>query len=128
MREEWVEPNTLYDLQVSGGPMRYAMVADVWTLVKPTLSYSAIGQDGDAAAGTAVYTAKCTACHGATGIQTVGGGGTLGKFVRSKPNEAWFKVKFGQPTAGGMLPGLVTSTDDLKNLYKAFANTTNFPD
>jgi hypothetical protein len=46
-------------------------------------------------------------------------------FVRSKPHEAWFKMKFGEGTA--MPPGMVTATQDLKNLYKALANTTDFP-
>jgi len=52
---------------------------------------------------------------------------SLGAFVRAKPNESWFEIKFGQ-ASGGMLPGLVTATKDLKDLYKAMANMTDFPD
>lgn len=128
MREEWVDPNALYDLQVSGPPMHYEVVASVWTLVKPTLTYSNIGKDGDATAGKTLYTSKCQSCHGATGMTVLLETGTmsLGEFVRAKPNEAWFKIKFGQGTA--MAPGLVSATTDLKNLYKALASTTGFPD
>lgn len=128
MREEWVEPNALYDLQVSGPPMHYEMVAGVWTLMKPTLTFSNIGKDGDAVAGKTLYGTKCQNCHGATGatVTLESGTMTLGQFVRAKPHEAWFKIKFGQGTA--MAPGDVKATSDLKNLYKALANTTDFPD
>jgi mono/diheme cytochrome c family protein len=127
MREEWIDPNALYDLQVTGGPMGYAMVAGVWTLVKPTLTFTNVGQDGDAAAGTVVYNATCAGCHGADGTTLPIAGQSLGALVRAKPHEAWHKVKFGEPAAG-MAPGLVTSTTDMKNLYKALADTVAFPD
>ena len=128
MREEWVSPNELYDLQVVGAPMHYEMVAGVSTLIKPKLTVTNIGKDGDAVAGKATYTAKCAACHDADGKKVLleKGTMTLGQFVRGKANEAWFKIKFGQGAV--MVPGLITSTQDLKNLYKAFADTATFPD
>ena len=46
--------------------------------------------------------------------------------MREKPNEAWFKAKFGEPGTG-MLPGLVSETSDLQDLYAALANSENFP-
>jgi len=52
---------------------------------------------------------------------------SLGQFVREKPNEAWFKAKFGEPGTG-MDPGIVTATSDLQDLYRALANSANFPD
>ena len=126
MKEEWVRPNELYDLQVAGAPMHYEDVGGIRTLVSPVVTYSNLGKDGTEAAGKTVYTAKCTGCHGATGKTVTMEGLSLGAFVRAKPNEAWFKIKFGQGTV--MAPGLVTATADLKNLYKALANTTDFPD
>lgn len=128
MREEWVEPNDLYTLQVTGAPLHYEVVDGAWTLVKPTLAFSAIGKDGDAAAGKVLFESKCSGCHGADGktILMETDTMTLGQFVRAKPHEAWFKVKFGN--GGVMKPGLVAATADLKNLYKALADSTAFPD
>ena len=62
----------------------------------------------------------------ADGTTLVMGGRTLGAFVREKPNEAWFKAKFGE-AGTGMAPGIVTTTVDLQDLYAALANVTNFP-
>jgi mono/diheme cytochrome c family protein len=126
MREEWVAPNLLYDLEVSGPAMYvdYSQVPPV--VVKPTLTYSSQGALGNEASGQAIYTATCQACHGTDGTTLDLGGRSLGQFVREKPQEAWFKAKFGEP--GSMAPGLVTATSDLQDLYKALANSTNFPD
>lgn len=125
MKEEWIAPNDLYDLQVSGAPMHYEVVNGVNTLIKPKLTYTNIGKDGDAAAGTVVYKAKCESCHGADGKAVAIEGMSLGQFVRAKPHEAWFKTKFGQSTV--MAPGLITSTKDLKDLYKMMADASAFP-
>ena len=126
MKEEWVAPNELYELQVAGPPMHYEDVAGARTLLSPALTYSNIGTTGSAAAGKAIYAAKCAGCHGPTGTTVTLEGMTLGQFVRAKPNEAWFKSKFGQGTV--MTPGLVKTTDDLRDLYKALASTADFPD
>ena len=125
MREEWVNPNLLYDLEVSGPAMYVDYTAD--TLVTPTLTYSNVGAMGDETNGQAIYTAKCASCHGADGLGLDIGGRSLGQFIREKPNEGWFKAKFGEDGTG-MDPGLVTSTSDLQDLYKALANSANFPD
>ena len=126
LREELVRPNELYDLQVAGAPMHYEDIAGVRTLVSPTLTYTNLGTTGSGPAGKTLYTAKCAGCHGADGKTVTMEAMSLGQFVRAKPHEAWFKVKFGQGTV--MAPGLVTATSDLKNLYKALASTTDFPD
>lgn len=126
MREEWVEPSLLYDLVVSGPAMRWDYSVNPAVLIKPTLTYSNIGALGTEASGRTLFTARCASCHGGDGTAVVIEGMSLGQFVRAKPNEAWFKVKFGQP-GSGMNPGLVSSTSDLQNLYRALANSANFP-
>lgn len=128
MREEFVNPNDLYDLSISGEPMHYEYdETSGWVLVSPTLTYTNIGQDGDPTNGVAIYEAKCAVCHGDDGATSPPGGSqSVGEFVRAKPYEAWFKVKFGEP--GDMDPGLVTATSDLKDLYAALADSGLYPD
>lgn len=128
MKEEWINPNALYDLAVAGAPVHNEYPAGVKTVVLPTLTYSNLGKGGVEAAGLTAYAAKCQTCHGATGKEMGIPAGTtsLGNYMRTKPNEGWFKIKFGGPV--GMNPGLVTSTQEMKDLYKLMANVTLFPD
>jgi len=126
MREEWVEPTLLYDLAVSGPAMYVDYTVDPPVVVAPTLTYSNIGALGDAANGDAVYAANCASCHGADGTAINIEGRSVGLFVREKPNEAWFKAKFGEPGTG-MTPGLVSATSDLQDLYAALVDETNYP-
>ena len=123
MREEWIAPSDLYDLEVSGPQMHWDFTTLAW--VTPTLTYTNIGAKGDAAAGEAVYDDKCQGCHGADGTSIAIGSRSLGQFIREKPHEAWFKAKFGE--AGHMASGLVTATGDMQDLYAALANATNYP-
>lgn len=127
MREEWVAPNLLYDIEVSGPSMYvdYSAIPD--TVVAPTITYSNVGALGNEANGQAIVTVRCASCHGADGRTLDIGGRSLGQFIREKPNEAWLKAKFGEPGTG-MTPGLVTTTSDLQDMYRALANSTNFPD
>ena len=127
MREEWVDPNLLYDIEVSGPAMHWDYTQTPPALVKPAVNYSNVGALGDEANGQAIYTAKCASCHGDAGLTHDIGGRSLGQFIREKPNEGWFKAKFGEDGTG-MEPGLVTSTSDLQDLYRALANSANFPD
>ncbi len=127
MREEWVDPNLLYDIAVSG-PVMYVdrSVDPAGVVVPPTITYSNIGALGDETAGGTLYTSTCASCHGADGTTLDLGGRSLGQFIREKPNEGWFKAKFGE--AGSIMgPGLVTATSDLQDLYAALVNATNFP-
>jgi len=128
MKEEWVNPGDLYDLAVTGAEMHWDYSTNPATLVSPALTYSNIGKDGNSANGNTLFQAKCAGCHGSDGKQIEVGGKTgVGQFVRQKPHEAWFKVKFGEPGTG-MTPGLLTETSDLKDIYKALTDTTTFPD
>ncbi|MHB0981529.1 MAG: S-layer homology domain-containing protein [Thermoleophilia bacterium] len=126
IREEWVDPDLLYDLTIDGPPVYTDTTVDPPVVVKPTLTYSNIGALGNEAAGQALYTSTCAACHGADATTIELEGMSVGQFVRTKPNEAWFKVKFGIP--GKMPMGLLTETSDLQDIYKALANPANFPD
>ncbi len=127
MREEWVDPNLLYDIEVSGPVMYVDYAEDPPAVVSPTVTYTKVGDLGDEANGQTIYTATCGGCHGVDGTTHDIGGRSLGQFIREKPNEGWFKAKFGEDGTG-MNPGLVTSTSDLQDLYKALANSANFPD
>jgi mono/diheme cytochrome c family protein len=127
MREEWVNPSDLYDLAVSGPAMRWDYSVNPAVLVSPTLTYTNIGALGNESNGQTLYTSACAVCHGIDGTQLPIGGISVGRFIRTKPYEAWFKIKFGEPGTG-MAPGLVTATSDLQDLYAALANTTNFPE
>ncbi len=126
-REEWVAPSLLYDIEVTGPAMYVDRSATPDTVVAPTITYSNVGALGDEANGQTLYTSLCATCHGADGTAHDLGGRSLGQFVREKPNEAWFKAKFGE-AGTGMTPGLVTATSDLQDLYAALANAANFPD
>ncbi len=127
MREEWVAPNLLYDLEVSGAGMYWDYSVTPAVLISPTLTFSNIGASGDEANGGALVSARCATCHGADGTSIDIGGRSLGQFVREKPHEAWFKAKFGE-AGTGMNPGLVSETSDLQDMYAALANAANFPD
>ena len=126
MREEWIEPTDLYDLEVVGSAMFVDYTVDPAAVVAPTLVISNVGALGDDAAGQTLYSSTCAACHGADGTSIDLGGRSLGQFIREKPWEGWFKAKFGE--AGAMVPGLITDTGEMQDLYAALANTTNFPD
>ncbi len=127
MIEEWVDPNLLYDLEVSGPAMYVDYSVDPPVVVKPTLTYTNIGSLGNETNGQDIYAQNCATCHGPDGTLLDIGGRSLGQFIREKPNEAWFKAKYGEPGTG-MQPGLITETSDLQDLYKALANPANFPD
>jgi mono/diheme cytochrome c family protein len=126
MLEEWVDPSELYDIEVTGPQMYVDYTQTPPVVMAPTITYTNVGAMGNEAAGQAIYTSACGDCHGADGTAHDIGGRTLGQFFREKPNEAWFKAKFGE--AGKMDPGLVTALQDLQDLYAAMANVVNFPD
>ncbi|ROL60652.1 hypothetical protein D9V86_09180 [Bacteroidetes/Chlorobi group bacterium ChocPot_Mid] len=117
LKTEALDVTKLYDATYSG------------TYPTGTATYSNIGKDGDATAGNTFYTAKCAICHGADGkqIPNLDGttGMTVGKFARTKPNELQHKMKFGQ--LGSSMKATAGTITDFKNLYKALADTTKYP-
>ncbi|HEX04201.1 MAG TPA: c-type cytochrome [Bacteroidetes bacterium] len=126
MVEEWIAPSDLYDLAVEGSSMYVDYTVDPPVVVAPTLTYTNIGAAGDAGAGDTIYADNCASCHGADGTTIDLGGRSVGQFAREKPNELWFKAKFGED--GYMDAGIVTDTGDMQDMYAALVNVTNYPD
>ncbi|MFA6129163.1 MAG: c-type cytochrome [Bacteroidales bacterium] len=92
-----------------------------------TVAFTNLGKDGNESNGNAYFAANCAACHGADGTAMKMENMSLGKFVRSKPNEVQHKVKYGQ--LGSAMPGMTTITlSQMKDLYKACSNSVAFPD
>ena len=113
LKEEAVNTDLLYDYTTSG-------IYPTGTIV-----YSNIGKDGNATNGDTYYTNNCASCHGADGKSTAS---IIGKLARTKPNEVWHKVKFGQ-LGSSMSSGFNSiTTQELKDLYVALQNTTQYPD
>lgn len=129
MREEWIFPDTLYYLAVGGPPV----YKDGATVVSPIVKFYGIGADGDATRGHALYAASCSSsgCHGADGTRINIEGASVGEYTRTKPQELWHKVKFGQITDSSvpdMPPGILTDTGDFADLYRALTDSTSYPD
>jgi len=91
-----------------------------------TVAFSNIGLDGDAASGNTYFASKCAGCHGDDGTDIDLGGKTVGKFLRTSPHEVQHKVKYGQ--LGSTMTGKFDITvAEMKNLYKALADTVAYP-
>ena len=112
LKEEAVNTDLLYDYTTTG-------IYPAGTIV-----YSNIGKDGNATNGDTYYTNNCASCHGADGKSTAS---IIGKLARTKPNEVWHKVKFGQ-LGSSMNSGFNSiTTQELKDLYLALQDTTKYP-
>lgn len=116
LKEEAVDTAKLYDSKATG---EY-----------PTgkMAFTNIGLDGDADNGNAIYTKNCVLCHGADGTAILVDHETysIGSFMRSKPNEAQHKIKYGQ--LGSLMGAMEISDSELRDLYKALSNPEAFPD
>jgi mono/diheme cytochrome c family protein len=119
MKEGMMDVSQLYDATYTG--------------VYPTgsMAISNVGKDGNATNGKNYYNSNCAACHGANGT-TLNGvphvieGYTIGQFTRKKGNEVQHKVHYGQ--LGSPMTGeFDITTAQMKDLYKALANETDFP-
>jgi mono/diheme cytochrome c family protein len=100
-----------------------------YTGVYPTgsASFSNIGRNGVETNGNVFYSVNCESCHGSKGKTVTIEGISLGKFVRSRPNEVQHKVKYGQP--GTIMEGKFEVTiTQMKDLYKALSNPVTYPD
>lgn len=114
MKEGAFDVSLLYDATYSG------------TYPTGKAVFSNVGKDGNAAAGKAHYAAKCAACHGADGKALLMESMTAGEFTRKKPNEVQHKVKYGQ-LGSGMIGDFGITLAQMKDLYKALADETAFP-
>jgi cytochrome c553 len=114
MKESMFDVTELYDAAYEG------------TYPTGSMTISNVGKDGNAANGNAYYTANCAGCHGADGTIVELEGKTLGKFVRTKANEVQHKVKYGQ-LGSAMVGEFDISISEMKDLYKACADTVAFP-
>jgi len=119
MKEGMMDVSQLYDATYTG--------------VYPTgsMAISNVGKNGDAVKGKNYYNSNCAACHGANGTTLNGTshvieGMTIGQFTRKKANEVQHKVHYGQ--LGSPMQGEFDITvSQMKDLYKALANETDFP-
>jgi mono/diheme cytochrome c family protein len=115
MKEGMFDVSKIYDATYTG------------TYPTGSFEFSNWGKDGNGATGNTLVTGKCAACHGLDGKKIDLGGKTLGKFVRAKSYEVQHKVMYGQ--LGSVMTGEFDLTlTDMKNMYKAFSDTTDFPD
>lgn len=94
----------------------------------PTGSFTItnLGKDGDEAKGNLMYASNCAACHGDDGTTLALEGKTVGDFTRTKGNEVQHKIKYGQ-LGSVMLGDFDITLAEMKDLYKALSNETNFP-
>lgn len=113
LKNEVLDVTQLYDATYTG------------TYPTGKTTFSNIGKDGNAANGKTYYSSRCAGCHGTDGKTLQMESMTLGKFLRSKANEAQHKVKFGQ--LGSAMNAFKTSLAEMKDLYKAVADTVAFP-
>ena len=114
MKERMFDVSNLYDATYTG------------TYPTGSFTLSNIGKDGDEANGNVLYTANCASCHGTDGTTISLEDKTVGDFTRSKAYEVQHKVKYGQ--LGSPMTGQFDMTlSELKDLYRALANETNFP-
>lgn len=114
MKDGMFDVNELYDATYTG------------SYPTGSFEYSNWGLNGDEAKGNAFYETNCAGCHGADGSQIIMDGKGVGAFTRQKSYEVQHKVKYGQ--LGTSMSGEFDMTvEEMRDLYKAITNTTNFP-
>lgn len=112
LKTEAIDVTQLYDAEFTGAyPAGKA-------------KYTNIGKNGDPVKGLEFYNKNCLTCHGPNGDEILMENMGVGKFTRTKPYEVQHKVKFGQ--LGSKMGPTKVTIDDLKNLYKALADTVKF--
>ena len=108
-----IDMTQLYDCTVTG------------TYPTATVAYSNIGKTGVAASGNTYYTTNCSSCHGTDGKKILIDGASVGSHLRANPAEDAHEIKFG--VLGTGMKNRTISITQLKDLYKALADTTAFP-
>lgn len=117
LKEGMLDVSKIYDATYTG------------TYPTGNATFSNHGLDGNATSGNTYYTSNCAACHGADGSTHIMEGKYLGTFLRSKANEVQHKIMYGQPGSSPSMTGYPDITlSEMKDLYKALADTTDFPD
>lgn len=114
LKTEALDVTQLYDATFTG------------TYPTGSATYTNIGKDGNADAGKIFYAQRCATCHGADGKAFLMENMSTGEFTRKKPYEVQHKVKFGQ-LGSPMTATTGITLQDMKNLYKALADTIAFP-
>ncbi len=115
----------LYDIVTSG------------TYPDGSRSFTNVGKDGDASAGTAFYSSNCAGCHGENGRDDGNGniiqinadiGRSMGEFIREKTYEIQHKAIYGALGSSPQMKGVPdASFDDIKNMLKALSDETAYP-
>ena len=133
----------------------FGTYATVQTVPAPYAVFTNLGgTDGNAVAGNAYYIAKCVVCHGIDGHGTTNAQGPflglgqsngsgaanatipgtttkkygLGPFFRYRTPDAMLKVVAGQFGTTPWMGATPVSTQEMKDLLKAFSDTSRFPD
>ncbi|MBE0422414.1 MAG: c-type cytochrome [Lutibacter sp.] len=113
LKEGMLDVTQLYDATITG------------TYPTGTFAISNVGKDGNAATGKTLYASKCASCHGADGSKIIIESMTVGQFTRKKGNEVQHKVNYG---IDGKMPEYNLTLAQMKDVYKALADVTAFPD
>jgi thiosulfate dehydrogenase len=114
MKEGMLDVSELYDASYTGSYPTGAM------------AISNVGKNGNATNGKNYYNSSCASCHGTDGTTLLMEGMTVGQFTRTKANEVQHKVHYGQ--LGSSMSGAFSiTTTQMRDLYKALANETDFP-
>lgn len=114
LKTEAIDVNQLYDGTYTG------------TYPTGSASYSNLGKGGNAPNGATFFAQRCAPCHAPDGTAFLVENMTVGKFTRNKPNEVQHKVKFGQLGSSMGYTENIT-LQNMKDLYKALADTVAFP-
>ncbi len=126
LKDGTFDTDQLYDIQTSG------------TYPTGSRTFINVGKDGDALAGKVFYDINCASCHGSNGRDDDLGnlisinasiGRSMGEFAREKPYEMQHKARFGNLGSNPKMLGAGdVSLVDIKNMLKALADVTNYPD
>ena len=124
LQEGAFDTDLLYDVNITG------------TYPTGSRSFSNVGKDGDAVAGTTFYNANCASCHGTNGRDDGSGtiipinadiGRSMGEFAREKTYEMQHKAVYGN--LGSSMGGTNDATlTDIKNMLKALSDPLMYPD